>query len=58
MGYYLKEHSVQRQNLTPPFQPVGPKTHTPALPMQDRGLRFYTHIRLGRHSKGVKILAV
>lgn len=41
MGYHLKEHSVQRQNLTPPFQPVAPKTHTPLPPVQERGQRFY-----------------
>jgi len=32
---------------TPPFQPVPSKTHTPGLPAQDRGLRFYNP-QLGR----------
>jgi len=41
MGYHLKTSITTGPERTPPFQPVGPKTHTPLSPMQDRGLRFY-----------------
>jgi RHS repeat-associated protein len=47
MGYHLKILTVPGHESPAAFQPVGPKTHTPALPLQDRGHRFY-NTQLGR----------
>ena len=40
MGYLLKTPLSNGQKRSPPFSRVGPKTLTPALPLQDRGHRF------------------
>jgi len=42
MGFYLKTPLTNDLKRSPPFQPVGPKTHTPASLLQHRGQRFYT----------------
>jgi RHS repeat-associated protein len=44
MGYFPTDSALAARKRTAAFQPVGPKTHTPCSPKQDRGHRFYNPV--------------